>query len=192
MAHQRPRKPAPRSGTPWARIRTRPPSAAGCPCRDGRESAALEVPATLILEDGSRRELRNRLPPTFRRDTTGSKDGAETRERLIVCPPRCYVPEDLWDWGWSVQLPSMRSQASWGIGDLADLRELASWSRDTFRIRRAVSESIARALSGAASGSKPVFSNQPPFPRIRSIYTLRKYPARIAWTFENNRSPAAR
>jgi 4-alpha-glucanotransferase len=32
-------------------------------------------------------------------------------------------------WGWSVQLYAMRSRGSWGIGDMADLRHLAKWSR---------------------------------------------------------------
>ena len=35
----------------------------------------------------------------------------------LPLPPRC--------WGWSVQLYAMHSAGSWGIGDLADLRELA-------------------------------------------------------------------
>jgi 4-alpha-glucanotransferase len=32
-------------------------------------------------------------------------------------------------WGWAVQLYAMRSRESWGIGDMADLRRLARWSR---------------------------------------------------------------
>jgi 4-alpha-glucanotransferase len=32
-------------------------------------------------------------------------------------------------WGWAVQLYAMRSRDSWGIGDMADLRRLARWSR---------------------------------------------------------------
>src|SRR5205807_1314465 len=33
-------------------------------------------------------------------------------------------------WGWAVQLYALRSGASWGMGDLADLRELGSWSAE--------------------------------------------------------------
>jgi 4-alpha-glucanotransferase len=52
------------------------------------------------------------------------------RERLlIVSPGRCHLPPDLRTWGWAVQLYAARSRKSWGIGDLADLRRLAAWSR---------------------------------------------------------------
>src|SRR3954470_8535928 len=50
--------------------------------------------------------------------------------RLIVTPGRCHLPPDLRTWGWAVQLYAARSTQSWGIGDLADLRELARWSRE--------------------------------------------------------------
>jgi 4-alpha-glucanotransferase len=32
-------------------------------------------------------------------------------------------------WGWAIQLYAVRSRDSWGIGDMADLRRLAQWSR---------------------------------------------------------------
>jgi 4-alpha-glucanotransferase len=48
--------------------------------------------------------------------------------RLIVAPKQCRVPDGR-QWGWSVQLYAARSGASWGIGDLADLRRLTAWSR---------------------------------------------------------------
>jgi 4-alpha-glucanotransferase len=31
-------------------------------------------------------------------------------------------------WGWGIQLYAARSRASWGIGDLADLRDLCAWT----------------------------------------------------------------
>jgi 4-alpha-glucanotransferase len=44
--------------------------------------------------------------------------------RALPLPPRC--------WGWSVQLYAVHSAGSWGIGDLADLRELAVRSAQEF------------------------------------------------------------
>jgi 4-alpha-glucanotransferase len=46
---------------------------------------------------------------------------------VIVSPHRCRRPERRM-WGWAAQLYATRSRASWGIGDLADLRTLARWS----------------------------------------------------------------
>src|SRR5437660_270882 len=47
----------------------------------------------------------------------------------IVSPGRCVLPAQP-TWGWAVQLYALRSAASWGMGDLADLAELARWSAD--------------------------------------------------------------
>lgn len=50
---------------------------------------------------------------------------------LIVTPPRLLLPETLGTdpaWGFAAQLYSVRSRASWGVGDLADLAAIAEWS----------------------------------------------------------------
>ena len=58
-----------------------------------------------------------------------------TRDR----PPRLRRPklpaDPCWPapkraWGWAVQLYALRSRDSWGVGDLADLRRFARWSRE--------------------------------------------------------------
>jgi 4-alpha-glucanotransferase len=48
--------------------------------------------------------------------------------RLKLPPDPCAVAPDR-SWGWAVQLYAARSRDSWGIGDMADLRRLARWSR---------------------------------------------------------------
>ncbi|WP_106847896.1 4-alpha-glucanotransferase [Blastococcus sp. Marseille-P5729] len=51
--------------------------------------------------------------------------------RLIVCPRYLGIPERVGGgqiWGYAVQLYSVSSAASWGIGDLQDLADLAVWS----------------------------------------------------------------
>ena len=59
-------------------------------------------------------------------------------DALADAPPRLRrpklstnpcVPAPKRAWGWSVQLYALRSGASWGVGDLADLRRFARWSR---------------------------------------------------------------
>lgn len=40
------------------------------------------------------------------------------------CPP----PPSRRSWGWALQLYSLRSSGSWGIGDLADLRRFGAWA----------------------------------------------------------------
>lgn len=50
------------------------------------------------------------------------------RCQLVVTPARIELPEQLRDgraWGFMTQLYSVRSRASWGIGDFADLADLA-------------------------------------------------------------------
>ncbi len=52
---------------------------------------------------------------------------------LIVTPERLDPPalHDGRQWGYMTQVYAMRSRASWGIGDLVDLADLAAWSGHT-------------------------------------------------------------
>ncbi|MDQ3973790.1 MAG: 4-alpha-glucanotransferase [Actinomycetota bacterium] len=56
----------------------------------------------------------------------GARRSAETL--VVAAPSRCPIPLREPTWGWAVQLYAARSAASWGMGDLADLRTLACWS----------------------------------------------------------------
>jgi 4-alpha-glucanotransferase len=60
------------------------------------------------------------------------RSGDTVAERpLVVTPARLDLPPALQGgrtWGFMTQLYSVRSELSWGLGDLADLSELASWS----------------------------------------------------------------
>ncbi|MDQ1625378.1 MAG: 4-alpha-glucanotransferase, partial [Actinomycetota bacterium] len=59
-------------------------------------------------------------------------DGGTSRCPVVVTPGflglPARVPESGAIWGFMTQLYSVRSRASWGHGDLADLAELARWS----------------------------------------------------------------
>jgi 4-alpha-glucanotransferase len=86
------------------------------------------TPGQLALEDGSRRPVSDVLPTDL---PLGYHDfhptAGDWRTRIIVTPWRCIEPPEPC-WGWAVQLHGTRSRQSWGIGDLADLKQLAEWS----------------------------------------------------------------
>ncbi|MGD9798203.1 MAG: 4-alpha-glucanotransferase [Acidimicrobiia bacterium] len=89
----------------------------------------LQGPADLVLEDGTAVRADEALPPDLPmgyHDLHPRDGGAVTR--LVVTPGRCHLPPDLRIWGLSTQLYASRSRASWGIGDLADLRRLGGWA----------------------------------------------------------------
>ncbi len=92
-------------------------------------AASIGEPGTLALEDGAVLQVEAALPPDL---PAGYHEFRPARGgepvRVIASPGRCYLPDDLRTWGWAVQLYALRSAASWGIGDLADLRRLGRWS----------------------------------------------------------------
>jgi 4-alpha-glucanotransferase len=82
----------------------------------------------VILEDGTALGRPARLPrdaPYGYHELVRS-DGS--RRLLITGPGRCHLPAGLRAWGWAVQLATVRSRRSWGIGDLGDLGDLATWA----------------------------------------------------------------
>jgi len=93
------------------------------------ETRAVTEPSELRLEDGTVTAVSSQLPrhlPLGYHELRGQETGALTR--VIVAPGQCYLPEVLSTWGWAVQLYAVRSQKSWGMGDLGDLTTLARWS----------------------------------------------------------------
>ena len=93
-----------------------------------RRSAGLQVPtpATLHAEDGGSVRVDGAVPAEALPLGYHRLETETGPVRLIVCPDACPLPERAW--GWAVQLYATRSTASWGMGDLADLRGLAAWS----------------------------------------------------------------
>ena len=80
--------------------------------------------AVVVLESGEERPLPEQLPG----DLPPGRHRIEGRcgsTALVVAPGRCHLPPALAAggrcWGWAVQLYALRSRASWGVGDLADL-----------------------------------------------------------------------
>jgi (1->4)-alpha-D-glucan 1-alpha-D-glucosylmutase len=112
------------------------------------EAARGEMPWSVVLEDGTRRDGTCRLED-LPRDDIGYFDDKRIFQlrlqldplplgyhrfeaggaamRLIVAPRRCYLPARLAThkvWGLMLQLYSLKSQKDWGVGDFSDLKLL--------------------------------------------------------------------
>ena len=92
---------------------------------------AVGGPAQLRLEDGTHRVVasdggRARLAPGLPLGWHCLELG--DRELPVIVTPDRVTPRDERGWGWMVQLYAMRSAASWGVGDIADLQALTSWT----------------------------------------------------------------
>jgi 4-alpha-glucanotransferase len=100
-------------------------------------------------------------PETSLRAITAAMAG--DRPRRIVAstggaaPPRCAPPPSR-AWGWAVQVYALRSKDSWGIGDFADLRQLARWAARTG----------ASVLLISPLGAQPPTPHQEPCPYYAS------------------------
>ena len=104
-----------------------PPEPSTVVVRQG-STAGLGGPHDLTTEDGAVLRV-EALPADLAPGYHHLQDLAgERSRRLIVSPGVCPLDPRLREWGWAVQLYSVRSRASWGVGDLADLRRLAAWS----------------------------------------------------------------
>ena len=93
-----------------------------------RPGGSLPAPGTVRLEDGTTLGRVDRLPADAPYGYHELLDDDGGSQLLISGPGRCHLPDELRAWGWAVQLASVRSRQSWGIGDLADLGALAEWS----------------------------------------------------------------
>ncbi|MCB0971238.1 MAG: 4-alpha-glucanotransferase [Acidimicrobiales bacterium] len=79
---------------------------------------------------------------------------------LLVAPHRAHVPEGLRAWGVTAQLYAARSAASWGVGDLGDLRQLVAWGR-----RRGIGTVGLNPLHASSPGGPPATSPYSPSTR---------------------------
>ena len=120
----------------------------------------------LQLEDGSTLEVQDGVPADAPIGYHLLIDlETERRTHLIVAPQRCWLPADLETWGWAAQLYSVRSEGSWGMGDLRDLAELSEWSR-------ALGAGILMINPLHASGSQRAHQPSPYFPSSRCARDL--------------------
>ncbi|MBT9555085.1 MAG: 4-alpha-glucanotransferase [Myxococcales bacterium] len=103
------------------------------PVRVIRQGIPLPFTAEVTAEDGRTAVVARgstALPLGYHTARVLGANGKAERElRLIIAPSACHYREGLRAWGIAAQVYSLRSTGSWGIGDLADLRTLAQWTK---------------------------------------------------------------
>ncbi|WP_037576323.1 4-alpha-glucanotransferase [Phaeacidiphilus oryzae] len=118
----------------------------------------LDTEAWVELEDGRSRPVSfNRLPtdlPVGRHTLCARARTQAAAAPLIVAPARLDVPRER-AWGFLVQLYSVLSQRSWGIGDLVDLNQLAWWSGQLLGAGFVQVNPLHSALPGEPSPYRP-------------------------------------
>jgi 4-alpha-glucanotransferase len=107
-----------------------PPPASSTLVHRAGEALHLDGEHEILTEDGNTVRAEGGLPEDLPLGYHLLRRLADGEERhLVLTPGRCHLPDNLRGWAWAVQLYAARSRASWGMGDLADLRELARWGR---------------------------------------------------------------
>ncbi|EWM17882.1 4-alpha-glucanotransferase [Kutzneria sp. 744] len=95
---------------------------------EGKASFPASGRATIRTEDGRTLDIGQEIPGDLPLGWHTLIAG--DREITLVVVPKS-LPEPPRTWGWMLQLYSMHSRDSWGSGDLADLKDFVTWSKDT-------------------------------------------------------------
>ncbi|MEV7000520.1 4-alpha-glucanotransferase [Streptomyces sp. NPDC093982] len=143
-------------------------------CRPGAEPlapAALPSGTRLHIEteQGDTRAAVDRLPsadqlpPGVHRLTVTTPDGRTATSHLVVAPPRLPTPAAR-SYGLLVQLYSLLSRHSWGMGDLGDLGELAAWAGRALGAGFVQVNPLHAAVPGAPTDPSPYRPSSRRFP----------------------------
>ncbi|TXS55190.1 4-alpha-glucanotransferase [Streptomyces sp. t39] len=103
------------------------------------------------------------LPPGVHRLRAEAPDGRAGEATLIVAPGRAPAPGGR-SHGFLVQLYSLLSGRSWGMGDLGDLAELATWSGRALGASFVQVNPLHAAVPGAPSDPSPYRPSSRRFP----------------------------
>ncbi len=114
-------------------------------------------------EQGETRAAADRLPPGVHRLTVTAPDGRTASSHLVVAPPRLPTPTAR-SYGFLVQLYSLLSRRSWGMGDLGDLAELAAWSGRALGAGFVQVNPLHAAVPGAPTDPSPYRPSSRRFP----------------------------
>ncbi|MET9252459.1 4-alpha-glucanotransferase [Streptomyces sp. NPDC048182] len=127
--------------------------------------AALPVGTRLTIEteQGETRSAPEGLPPGVHRLTATAPDGRAAEAHLVVAPRRLPTPAAR-SYGLLVQLYSLLSRRSWGMGDLGDLGELADWAGRTLGAGFVQVNPLHAAVPGTPTDPSPYRPSSRRFP----------------------------
>ncbi|MFJ9536239.1 4-alpha-glucanotransferase [Streptomyces sp. NPDC101225] len=114
-------------------------------------------------EQGETRTSVDELPPGVHRLTATAPDGRVAEAHLVVAPPRLPTPAAR-SYGLLVQLYSLLSQRSWGMGDLGDLAELGAWAGRALGAGFVQVNPLHAAVPGAPTDPSPYRPSSRRFP----------------------------
>ncbi|MGW4733368.1 4-alpha-glucanotransferase [Streptomyces shenzhenensis] len=114
-------------------------------------------------EQGERRATAAGLPAGVHRVRAAAPDGRTAEAQLIVAPDRLPTPVGR-SYGLLVQLYSLLSRRSWGMGDLGDLSELAGWAGRTAGAGFVQVNPLHAAVPGSPTDPSPYRPSSRRFP----------------------------
>lgn len=117
----------------------------------------------IATEQGETRSAADQLLPGVHRLTATAPDGRTADAHLIVAPPRLPAPPGR-SYGLLVQLYSLLSHRSWGMGDLGDLAELTSWAGRALGAGFVQVNPLHAAVPGAPTDPSPYRPSSRRFP----------------------------
>ncbi|MFH9548795.1 4-alpha-glucanotransferase [Streptomyces sp. NPDC017435] len=134
----------------------------GSPCEP---LATLPEGAVLRVrtEQGESRDSVEGLPPGVHGLTVTAPDGRTGHAHLVVAPPRLPTPAGR-SYGLLVQLYSLLSRRSWGMGDLGDLGELTAWAGRALGAGFVQVNPLHAAVPGAPTDPSPYRPSSRRFP----------------------------
>ncbi|MEU0389547.1 4-alpha-glucanotransferase [Streptomyces chartreusis] len=142
-----------------------PPTVVGWGTGPPAALAALPEGSRLHIEteQGETRASAEQLPPGVHRLTATAPDGRTATAHLVVAPARLPTPTGR-SYGLLVQLYSLLSRRSWGMGDLGDLAELAGWAGRSLGAGFVQVNPLHAAVPGAPTDPSPYRPSSRRFP----------------------------
>ncbi|GGW28279.1 4-alpha-glucanotransferase [Streptomyces caelestis] len=142
-----------------------PPTVVGWGTSPPAALAALPEGSRLRIEteQGETRASAEQLPPGVHRLTATVPDGRTATAHLVIAPARLPSPTGR-SYGLLVQLYSLLSRRSWGMGDLGDLAELAGWAGRSLGAGFVQVNPLHAAVPGAPTDPSPYRPSSRRFP----------------------------